>query len=91
MLSSGVVWEAPAALPLPRLLPPSLRLLNPACCPAALTSPAPPAPAFIVGPRVLQLHGTPRAAADPRSGTVSGPCRDPGRPRQVTLPASAAA
>lgn len=24
MLSSGVVWEVPAALPLPRLLPPSL-------------------------------------------------------------------
>lgn len=79
-----------AGCPSPPSAAPSLGLLNPARA-ALLSHFARPEPAFILGPHVLQLHGAPRAAADPRCGTVYGPRRDPGRPRQVTLPAGAAA
>lgn len=87
-----MVWPGRRRLPFPSLGCSLPRATKPSArCPAALTSPAPPAPAFIVGPRVLQLHGAPRAAAAPRSGSVSGLHRDPGGPGQVTLSAGAAA
>lgn len=41
--------------------------------------------------RVLSLHGAPGAAAAPRPGAGPGPRRHPGGPRQVALPAGAAA
>lgn len=44
-----------------------------------------------VAQRVLSLHGVPRAAAAPRPGAGPGPCRHLGGPRQVALPAGAAA
>lgn len=87
-----VAWPGRRRPPLPALgrsLP--LATKPKARCLAALTSPAPPAPAFVVGPRVFLLHGAPRAAADPGSGSGSGPHRDPGGPRQVALPDGATA
>lgn len=42
-------------------------------------------------PAVLGLHGAPRAVAAPRPGAGPGPCRHFGGPRQVALPAGAAA
>lgn len=41
--------------------------------------------------RVLSLHGAPRTAAAPHPGAGPGPRRHPGGPRQVALPAGAAA
>lgn len=87
-----VAWLGGASSPSPPSAAPSLPLLNPALatlwlslCQVQLEL------AFLVGPRVLQLHGAPRAAADPRSGTGAGPRRDPCGPCQVALPAGAAA
>lgn len=86
-----VAWPGRRRPPFPALgrsLPPATK--RKARCSSALTSPAPPAPAFIVGPHAFLLHGAPGAAADPGSGTGPGPHRDPSGARQVALPDGAA-
>lgn len=75
---------APALRP-PGLPAPRRPLISPAAVEAA-HCPA-PAPSCCV----LPLHGAPRAAAAPRPGAGPGSRRHPGGPRQVTLPAGAAA
>lgn len=50
-----------------------------------------PLPSARSCPGVLGLHGAPRAVAAPRPGAGPGPCRHFGGPRQVALPAGAAA